>query len=60
MNSMDCNPDPQEDSITEIRACRISGSRHLISVLNLGEQYLTGVFPRSESQHVTRGPLELV
>lgn len=57
---MDTNPDQQKDSITEIRACRIAHSRHLVSVLNLGEQYLTGVFPRTKSQRVTRGPLELV
>ena len=40
--------------------CRIAGSSHLISVLNLGEQYLTGIFPRSPTQAVTKGPLELV
>lgn len=44
----------------EISACRISGSRHLVSVLNLGEQSLTGVFPRQPHDPVTRGPLELV
>jgi hypothetical protein len=48
------------DAIQEIRKCRISGSSHLVSVLNLGEQYLTGVFPRSREQAVTKGPLELV
>ena len=46
--------------MTEIQRCRISGSSHLISVLNLGEQFLTGVFPRSRSDKVTKGPLELV
>lgn len=50
----------QTDAIKEIRQCRISGSTHLISVLNLGEQYLTGVFPRDPTQPVTCGPLELV
>lgn len=48
------------DAIHEIRQCRVSGSRHLISVLDLGEQHLTGVFPRDTAQHVTKGPLELV
>ena len=38
--------------------CRISGSRNLIPVLHLGEQELTGVFPRP-GEAVTRGPLEL-
>lgn len=44
----------------EISRCRISGSEHLVSVLNLGQQSLTGVFPKSQSDSVTRGPLELV
>ncbi len=48
------------DAIQEITRCRISGSTHLVSVLNLGEQYLTGVFPKDVSQPVTKGPLELV
>jgi hypothetical protein len=45
---------------TEIDRCRLSGSKNLISVLSLGEQSLTGVFPRDPSQEVTKGPLELV
>ena len=47
-------------SYTEIEKCRISGSRNLITVLSLGEQELTGVFPRSKSENITRGPLDLV
>ena len=43
-----------------IDRCRVSGSRDLVSVLNLGYQDLTGVFPRSPSDSVTAGPLELV
>jgi hypothetical protein len=39
--------------------CRICGSNNLISVLNLGYQELTGIFPKSPSQAITRGPLEL-
>ena len=42
-----------------LEQCRISGSRNLIPVLHLGEQELTGVFPRP-GEVVTRGPLELV
>lgn len=45
---------------TEINKCRISGSGNLITVLSLGEQYLTGVFPKSTSEKVTKGPLDLV
>lgn len=44
----------------EIKACRISGSTNLIPVLSLGEQYLTGVFPRSRDEAVSKGPLDLV
>jgi len=45
---------------TEIKHCRISKSPNLISVLSLGEQYLTGVFPASVDEKITKGPLELV
>jgi C-methyltransferase C-terminal domain/Putative zinc binding domain/Methyltransferase domain len=38
----------------------MTGSTNLVPVLNLGIQYLTGVFPRDPSSTVTRGPLELV
>lgn len=44
----------------EIKKCRISGSNNLITVLSLGEQYLTGVFPKSPSTAITKGPLDLV
>lgn len=45
---------------TEINKCRISGSTNLITVLSLGEQFLTGVFPKSTTQEITKGPLDLV
>ena len=45
---------------TEISKCRIGKSPHLITVLSLGEQYLTGVFPKSTSEMVTKGPLDVV
>jgi len=44
----------------ELRTCRTSGSEHLVPVVNLGVQSLTGVFPRSADDEITRGPLELV
>jgi hypothetical protein len=44
----------------EITKCRISGSPNLITVLSLGEQYLTGVFPKSTDEKITRGPMDLV
>ncbi len=45
---------------TEINKCRINGSSNLVTVLSLGEQTLTGVFPKSPSEKITKGPLDLV
>jgi hypothetical protein len=45
---------------TEINKCRICGSSHLIVVLSLGKQYLTGVFPKSSGEKITKGPLDMV
>jgi len=45
---------------TKIQRCRVSGSEYLVSVLNLGTQSLTGVFPADASVPVTNGPLELI
>jgi hypothetical protein len=44
----------------EITKCRLSGSENLISVLNLGKQFLTGVFPKQQTDLISSGPLELV
>jgi C-methyltransferase C-terminal domain/Putative zinc binding domain/Methyltransferase domain len=44
----------------EIQRCRVDQTTNLVSVLNLGHQALTGVFPKDASQPVTVGPLELV
>ncbi len=45
---------------TPLSACRISGSRNLVPILNLGEQAMTGIFPENAAQPVGSGPLELV
>lgn len=53
----------QTNSITGIRkihACRVCGNKNLVETLDLGEQALTGVFPASLTQPVTKGPLKLV
>ena len=47
-------------SYTEISKCRVGDDSNLVSVLNLGHQALTGVFPRNAAEDVTVGPLELV
>ncbi|GAN76373.1 S-adenosyl-L-methionine-dependent methyltransferase [Acidisphaera rubrifaciens HS-AP3] len=43
-----------------LERCRVSGSTHLIPVLDLGQQALTGVFPRTADEPLTTGPLSLV
>ncbi len=43
-----------------IDSCRICGNPQLLSILHLGDQSLTGVFPRRRDQPITTGPLELV
>lgn len=48
------------NAYTERKTCRVSGSRNLISVLSLGTQALTGVFPKSAEEPITEGPLDLV
>ncbi len=44
----------------KIERCRVSGDKDLISVLHLGDQALTGVFPASKTENITTAPLELV
>lgn len=43
-----------------IKACRICGNSKLISIVNLGEQSLTGIFPKNKTEKITSGPLEIV
>lgn len=43
-----------------ISNCRICGNPELDSLLDLGMQALTGVFPRNQAEDVPAGPLELV
>ncbi|MCC6817613.1 MAG: methyltransferase domain-containing protein [Bacteroidia bacterium] len=44
----------------EISSCRICGNTQLESLIYLGEQTLTGVFPKNRETIITNGPLELV
>jgi NDP-4-keto-2,6-dideoxyhexose 3-C-methyltransferase len=48
-------------SYTKIEKCRICGNPQLEVVVDLGEQYLTGVFPHHRAnEEITCGPLRLV
>lgn len=44
----------------DIRNCRMCGAGDLDLLLELGDQYLTGVFLRTRTESLTRGPLTLV
>ena len=48
------------NKVSAIDRCRVSGSNNLITVLNLGNQVLTGIFPKSKNEKITNGPLEVV
>jgi hypothetical protein len=44
-----------------VSACRICGNKNLVDIVDLGEQYLTGIFPiKDETLLLTKGPLQLV
>lgn len=47
-------------SYKKLEKCRVGNTENLVSVLNLGKQTLTGVFPKSKDDEITKGPLELV
>ena len=45
----------------EITACRMCGNHNLVEVIDLGQQYLTGVFPKKrDAERLTKGPLQVV
>lgn len=45
----------------KIHKCRICGNSELVPIVDLGEQYLSGVFPRQKEEGIiTKGPLRLV
>ena len=44
----------------KIEKCRICGNTELLPVVDLGEQTLTGIFPKRRDQQITCGPLRLV
>lgn len=51
----------QQKTAARISSCRLCGNHDLASILDLGNQFLTGVFPEpSTAMDVARGPLELV
>lgn len=46
--------------IKEISECRICKNKHLTTIIDLGKQNLSGVFPKTRKEDVPVAPLELV
>lgn len=46
--------------VTKLEKCRVCGNTHMSVVLDLGEQELTGVFPKEKGVKLTEGPMQLV
>jgi NDP-4-keto-2,6-dideoxyhexose 3-C-methyltransferase len=44
----------------KIKKCRVCGNNNLVQVVDLGQQYLTGVFPQTSDEKVSKGQLALV
>ena len=44
----------------KITKCRVCGNEHYEVVLDLGEQYLSGIFPKEIDPEMYKGPLTLV
>lgn len=44
----------------KVEKCRICGNINLVRVLDLGDQMLTGIFPKERNTNITVGPLRLV
>lgn len=49
-----------QNMINNLKQCRCCRSSDLTDVLSLGDQALTGVFPKSKTTRITAGPLALV
>ena len=48
------------DMFHKIEKCRICGNTHLELVLDLGNQYVSGIFPKKIDHQLHKGPLKLV
>lgn len=48
------------NKVIKLEKCRVCGNTHLELVLDLGEQELSGVFPKTKDAKLTCGPMQLV
>ena len=44
----------------KIEKCRVCGNTHFVTILDLGDQYLSGIFPKKIDLDMPCGPLKLV
>ncbi len=44
----------------KIECCRICGNKELYPIINIGDRTLTGVFPKTKQEKISKGILELV
>lgn len=44
----------------KIEKCRVCNNKNLVTVLDLGDQYLSGIFPKKINMDMHKGPLTLV
>lgn len=49
-----------ESKYHKINFCRVCKNENLILVLDLGEQFLSGIFPKFKDTNIDKGPLRLV
>lgn len=53
--------DDMKSNYKPVSACRMCGNVNLVEVVDLGSQYITGVFPATpDGSAITNGPLKLV
>lgn len=43
-----------------VNECRICGNKNLVKVVDLGQQSLTGIFPKEKTASITTGPVQLL
>lgn len=43
-----------------LKKCRICGGENFETIMSLGHQLMTGIFPKSEEEDVTGGPVDLI
>ncbi len=48
------------NAFSKTEKCRVCSNQNLVPIVDLGHQFLTGIFPKTKDDQITRGPLRLV